>query len=87
MERDVMYCVDIVCRGLADLQRLELLSANGTAVDSTATPAVATAKKSTSIGPIIGGKAAACLTTVFVHCIAENNDAWHDSKCVSIDVD
>lgn len=42
-----------VCRGLADLTHLRLISANGADVVSTATPAAAS--KKTSIGPIIGG--------------------------------
>ena len=42
-------------RGLSDLQRLQLISANGAAVASTATPAAS--KKSTPIGAIIGGSA------------------------------
>ena len=45
-------CVVGVCRGLADLTQLRLISANGANVASTATPA---ASKKTSIGPIIGG--------------------------------
>lgn len=42
-----------MCRGLAELTRLRLISANGADVASTALPAAASNK--TALGPIIGG--------------------------------
>lgn len=42
-----------MCRGLAELTRLRLISANGADVASTATPVAAS--KKTALGPIIGG--------------------------------
>ena len=48
-----LICVVGVCRGLAELTQLRLISANGADVAATATPAAAS--KTTPIGPIVGG--------------------------------
>ncbi|KAL0035895.1 hypothetical protein WJX77_006910 [Trebouxia sp. C0004] len=52
--------------GLADLTRLQLLQANGANVAATSTPATPAAKKSTSIGPIIGGAVGGIVVAVLL---------------------